>query len=209
VGAVRVGERTAGVAWVHAVATRHGTRVGVLDSKRSATKFRVLVGIADRQPAVNQGEIAPAVGVTSQAISEYIRELVADGFVEKEARSRYRVTKDGVDWLFQQAADVRRFAEHVTGDVLGSMQGDAAVAAAPISEGVIDLDTGDVTVFQVPPVRTGLPGSSESLRADAAPPAARSGLRPDVGAGLAPLAGLLDRLVVRRGVGVDDEPREF
>jgi len=76
-------------------------------------------------------------------------------------------------------------------------------------EGVIDLDPGDVTVFQVPPVRTGLPGSSESLRADAAPPAARSGLRPDVGAGLAPLAGLLDRLVVRRGVGVDDEPREF
>ncbi len=182
--------------------------VEVLDSKRSATKFRVLVEIADRQPAVNQGEIAAAVGVTSQAVSEYIRELVEDGFVEKEARSRYRVTKEGVDWLFQQAADVRRFAEHVTEDVLGSMQEDAAVAAARISEGetvslsiregllhatpgddgpatgvattdaepggvvgvtgfegVIDLDPGDVTVFQVPPVRTGLPGSSGSLRA--------------------------------------------
>ena len=182
--------------------------VEVLDSKRSATKFRVLVEIADRQPAVNQGEIASAVGVTSQAVSEYIRELVEDGFVEKEARSRYRVTKEGVDWLFQQAADVRRFAEHVTDDVLGSMQEDAAVATARITEGetvsltvregllhaapgaggpatgiattaadsgevvgvtgfegVIDLDPGDVTVFQVPPVRTGTPGRSESLAA--------------------------------------------
>jgi putative transcriptional regulator len=180
--------------------------VEVLDSKRSATKFRVLVEIADRQPAVNQGEIAAAVGVTAQAVSEYIRELVADGFVEKEARSRYRVTKEGVDWLFQQAGDVRRFAEHVTDDVLGSMQEDAAIATAAVSEGgtvslsvregllhaapdgagpatgvattdaeagevvgvtgfegVIDLAPGTVTVFQVPPVRTGTVARSEAL----------------------------------------------
>jgi putative transcriptional regulator len=109
--------------------------VDVLDNKRSATKFRVLVEIADRQPAVNQGEIADAVGVTSQAVSEYIRELVDEGFVEKEARSRYRVTKQGVDWLFQQAADVRRFADHVTDDVLGSMQEDAAFATADLEAG--------------------------------------------------------------------------
>jgi putative transcriptional regulator len=182
--------------------------VEVLDNKRSATKFRVLVEIADRQPAVNQGEIANAVGVTSQAVSEYIRELVEDGFVDKEARSRYRVTKEGVDWLFRQAADVRRFAEHVTDDVLGSMQEDAAVAVSEIEEGetvtlsvrdgllhavpgeegpatglattgaesggvvgvtgfegVIDLDPGHVTIFQVPPVRTGLPRRSEALAA--------------------------------------------
>ena len=109
--------------------------VDVLDNKRAATKFRVLVEIAERQPAVNQGEIADAVGVTSQAVSEYIRELVDEGFVEKEARSRYRVTKRGVDWLFQQAADVRRFTEHVTEDVLGSMQEDAAFATADIESG--------------------------------------------------------------------------
>lgn len=171
--------------------------VDVLEDKRAATTFRVLTEIAERGPAVNQGEIADAVGVTSQAVSEYIRELSDRGFVEKEARSRYQVTKEGVDWLFQQAADVRRFADHVTDDVLGSMQEDAAVATADISEGetvalsvengllratpgsdaaatgvattdagegavvgvtgfagVIDLDPGDVTVYQVPPVRS-------------------------------------------------------
>jgi putative transcriptional regulator len=180
--------------------------VEVLDKKRSATKFRVLVEIADRQPAVNQTEIADAVGVTSQAVSEYIRELIADGFVDKEARSRYRVTKEGVDWLFQQAADVRQFAEHVTEDVLGSMQEDAAIATAPIAEGdavsltvskgllhagpgdagpatgvatttadtggivgvtgfegVIEMETGDVTVFQVSSVRSGAMSTSERL----------------------------------------------
>ncbi|MHB9285750.1 winged helix-turn-helix transcriptional regulator [Halobacteriales archaeon Cl-PHB] len=109
--------------------------VDVLESKRDATRFRILVEIADRQPAVSQGEIADAVGVTSQAVSEYIRELVEDGYVEKEGRSRYRVTKEGVDWLFGAAGNIRRFADHVTEDVLGGVQEDAAIAEAAIAEG--------------------------------------------------------------------------
>jgi len=109
--------------------------VDVLANKRAAMRFRVLVEIAERQPAVSQGEIADAVGVTSQAVSEYIRELVEDGLVEKEGRSRYRVTTEGVDWTLSAATDVRRFAEHVTDDVLGSVQEDAAVATDPIEEG--------------------------------------------------------------------------
>ncbi|MFP9190834.1 winged helix-turn-helix transcriptional regulator [Natronosalvus vescus] len=109
--------------------------VDVLDNKRAATRFRILVEIAERQPAVSQSEIAEEVGVTSQAVSEYIRALVEDGFVDKEGRSRYRVTNEGVDWLFQAAGDVRRFADHVTEDVLGAMGEDAAIATA-------DLETG-------------------------------------------------------------------
>jgi len=84
---------------------------------------------------VSQGEIADAVGVTSQAVSEYIRELVDEELVEKEGRSRYRVTKEGVDWLLREATDVRRFADHVTEDILGSVQEDAAVATDRIAEG--------------------------------------------------------------------------
>jgi putative transcriptional regulator len=109
--------------------------VDVLANKRAATRFRVLVEIAERQPAVSQGEIAEAVGVTSQAVSEYIRDLVDDGLVEKQGRSRYRVTTEGVDWTLQAAADVRRFSEHVTDDVLGSVQEDAAVATDATDEG--------------------------------------------------------------------------
>jgi putative transcriptional regulator len=107
----------------------------VLADKRTATRFRILVEIADRQPAVSQGEVAEAVGVTAQAVSEYIRDLVAEGLVEKEARSRYRVTKEGVDWLFGEARALERYAEHVTDDVLGSVGEDAAVATDPVGEG--------------------------------------------------------------------------
>ncbi len=112
-----------------------GDMSDALADKRTATRFRVLVEIADRQPAVSQGEIADAVGVTSQAVSEYIRELVDDGLVTKEGRSRYSVTKEGVDWLFQQANSLQRYAEHVTGDVLGTVQEDTAIATAPIEAG--------------------------------------------------------------------------
>lgn len=109
--------------------------VDVLANKRTATRFRILVEIADRQPAVSQGEIADAVGVTSQAVSEYIRELIDDGYVEKEGRSRYRTTKEGVDWLFQAAMDVRRYSDFVTEDVLGGVQEDAAFAVDDIEDG--------------------------------------------------------------------------
>lgn len=172
--------------------------VDVLENQRTATRFRVLVEIADRQPAVSQGEIAEAIGVTSQAVSEYIRELVKEGYVEKDGRSRYRITKEGVDWLLGQAGDVRRYADRVTDDVLGGVTEDAAIAVDDIEEGeavtlsmregllhaspgesgpatgvattaatagtevgvtgfegIIDMEPGSVTVFQVPPVRSG------------------------------------------------------
>ncbi|MFB6153370.1 MAG: MarR family transcriptional regulator [Halodesulfurarchaeum sp.] len=109
--------------------------VEVLEDKRSATRFRILVEIADRQPAVSQGEIAEAVGVTSQAVSEYIGELVEAGYVTKEARSRYQVTNEGVDWLLRSATEVRRFADRVTEDVLGGVQEDAAIATDAIEQG--------------------------------------------------------------------------
>jgi putative transcriptional regulator len=106
-----------------------------LEDKRTATRLRVLVEIADRQPAVSQGEIAEAVGITSQAVSEYIRELVDDGYVEKEGRSRYRTTKEGVDWLFREVKSIRQFTDHVTEDVLQSVQEDAALATDRIEAG--------------------------------------------------------------------------
>ncbi|MFB6094437.1 MAG: MarR family transcriptional regulator [Halanaeroarchaeum sp.] len=183
----------------------------VLEDKRTATRFRILVEIADRQPAVSQEEIASAVGITSQAVSEYIRDLDDEGFVEKEGRSRYRVTNEGVDWLLRMAGDVRRFADRVTEDVLGGVYEDAAIATDDVEagetvtlsmddgllhatpgasgpatgvattdaeagddvgvsgfEGVIDFSPGAVSLYQVPPVRSGGSGGVDAGKLAAA-----------------------------------------
>lgn len=143
----------------------------VLDDKRDATRFRILTEIAERQPAVSQGEIADSVGVTAQAVSEYIRDLSSDGFVTKEGRSRYRVTEEGVDWLLRSAADLRRFVDHVTDDVLGSVGEDAAIATAEIAEGEqVSLSLADGLLHATPGdrgpatgVATGTAGAHEAV----------------------------------------------
>lgn len=108
---------------------------GVLRSKRNATRYRILVRIAERQPAVNQQEIGDAVGITAQAVSDYLRDLVEQGYVDKHGRGRYEVTKEGVDWLISQTDELRHFVQHVSEDVIGQVEIETAIATTEISEG--------------------------------------------------------------------------
>jgi len=107
----------------------------VLQSKRNATRYQILVEIAERQPAVSQQEIAEAIGITSQAVSNYLQELVEQGHVDKHGRGRYEVTKEGVDWLISQTDELRSFVDHVSEDVIGQVDVESALATAPLSEG--------------------------------------------------------------------------
>ncbi|MFB6295315.1 MAG: winged helix-turn-helix transcriptional regulator [Halobacteriales archaeon] len=109
--------------------------VSVLETKREATRYRILVEIAERQPAVSQREIAESIGVTAQAVSDYLRELIEEGYVHKRGRGRYEVTKEGVDWLISRTDDLREFLAHVTEDVIGEVEVEAAIATAGITEG--------------------------------------------------------------------------
>lgn len=134
-------------------ADRHeeATAPRVLASKRDATRYRVLVEIASRQPAVSQGEIAEAVGVTSQAVSDYVRDLVEAGYVEKHGRGRYEVTKEGVDWLISRTDALESYVETVSSDVLGSVDVDAAVATDAVAEGdTVELTMRDGVLHAVP-----------------------------------------------------------
>ncbi|MFC7176164.1 MarR family transcriptional regulator [Halosegnis marinus] len=107
----------------------------VLRSKRTATRYQILVEVADRQPAVSQQEIADAVGVTAQAVSEYLRELIEEGYVEKHGRGRYEVTKEGVDWLITRTDGLRDLVTRVSEEVVGQVDIDTAVAATDVREG--------------------------------------------------------------------------
>jgi putative transcriptional regulator len=109
--------------------------VSVLRSKREATRYRILVEIAERQPAVSQREVAEAIGVTSQAVSDYLQRLIDQGQVRKRGRGRYEVTKEGVDWLISNTDDLRGYLEHVTENVIGEVEVEAVIATAGIEEG--------------------------------------------------------------------------
>jgi putative transcriptional regulator len=108
---------------------------GVLESKRNATRYQILVEIAERQPAVNQQEIADAIGVTAQAVSDYLQDLIEQSYVTKHGRGRYEVTKEGVDWLISRTDDLRQFVEHVSEEVIGEVEVETAIAATDLQEG--------------------------------------------------------------------------
>jgi len=86
----------------------------ILKSKNLATKFQIMVEIAAHQPNIQQKDIAPRLGITSQAVSEYIRELIKDGWLSSEGRSRYKVTREGVDWILQMSRQLHSYAWFVS-----------------------------------------------------------------------------------------------
>jgi putative transcriptional regulator len=108
---------------------------GVLRSKRSATRYQILVGIAERQPAVSQREIADDIGITAQAVSDYLQDLIGEGYVRSPGRGRYEVTKEGVDWLIGRTDELREFVTHVSEDVIGQVEIETAIATADVAEG--------------------------------------------------------------------------
>lgn len=107
----------------------------LLRNKREATQYQILVEIAERQPAVSQREIADVIGITSQAVSNYLQELIDSGYVQKLGRGRYEVTKEGVDWLISRTDDLQAFVQHVSEDVIGRVDVESALATGEITAG--------------------------------------------------------------------------
>ncbi|WP_135825088.1 DUF7839 domain-containing protein [Halorussus ruber] len=153
----------------------------VLRSKRHATRYQILAEIAERQPAVSQREIADAIGVTSQAVSDYLKDLVDQGYVTKHGRGRYEVTKEGVDWLMGRTDELRAYVEHVSTDVIGEVEVETAIATADVSEGdAVSLSMRDGTLRATP----GRSGSTTAVAVTDAPAGAD--------AGVTDFAGVLD-----------------
>ncbi len=106
----------------------------ILRSKNLATKFQILLEIAANQPNIQQKEVAKKLDITSQAVSEYVRELIKDGWLSSQGRSRYRVTREGVDWILRMARQLRSYTSFV-GKVLSDISTSTAIADGDLSIG--------------------------------------------------------------------------
>jgi putative transcriptional regulator len=100
----------------------------ILRTKKESTKFQILVEIAGHQPDVRQKEIADKIGITPQAVSEYIKELVLEGFLFSDGRVRYRVTKNGVEWVLERAQELKKYARFVMEDIVSHVSVATAIA---------------------------------------------------------------------------------
>jgi len=107
----------------------------ILQSKRESSRFQILVEIAAHQPNLRQKEVAERLGVTPQAVSEYIKELVVDGLVTTDGRMRYSITKEGVEWLLESAAELKRYARVVMEEIISHVSVWTAIAELDLAEG--------------------------------------------------------------------------
>jgi putative transcriptional regulator len=129
--------------------------IEILQSKSGITKFQILIEVAAHQPFVRQKEVAEKVGVTPQAVSEYVKELTSEGFIISEGRGQYRVTKNGLEWVLENASEMKRYARSVIEDIISHVSTWTAIAEEDLNrgekvylkmnEGLLYVGTRDVT----------------------------------------------------------------
>lgn len=107
----------------------------ILRSKRESTRFQILVEIAEHQPAVRQQEVADKLGITPQAVSEYIRELVEEGMVIAHGRGNYEVSHAGIEWVLSNAEALESYARHINRDIIQQVFVWTAIAEVKLKKG--------------------------------------------------------------------------
>src|SRR3989304_9850598 len=107
----------------------------ILRSKKEITRFQILVEIAAHQPDVMQREIADRIGITPQAVSEYIKDLVLQGFLYSDGRVRYRVTKKGVEYVLERAQELKKYARYVMEDIVSHVSVATSIARENLKKG--------------------------------------------------------------------------
>jgi len=86
----------------------------VFKKKGELTRFQILAEIAENQPHIRQRNIAEKLGVTVQAVSENIKALTDQGYIEpRDGRSYYKLTKRGLEKLKREAITLRKYVDSV------------------------------------------------------------------------------------------------
>ncbi len=130
----------------------------VLRNKNLVTKFQILVEIAANQPNIQQRDIARSLNITPQAISEYIKELIKEGSLTSEGRSRYKVTTEGVNRVLKALRELRSYSSFAA-KVVANISVSAAVADCNLSQGqTVGLKMKDGLLFATNTIGEGARG---------------------------------------------------
>ena len=81
----------------------------LLREKGLATKFLILVEIASGHHS-RLSPIARKLDITNQAVSEYLKKMKKEGFIQ-QIEGEYRATKKGIQFLHSNFLELKRFAD--------------------------------------------------------------------------------------------------
>ncbi len=136
--------------------------VEILQNKNAATRFQILVEIATSGPSIQQKSIAVKLGLTPQAISDYIHQLVNEDLVVSTARSHYRVSTKGVNWMLKILRELRDYASMVE-QAVTNITVCAAIAESDINQGqAVGLRMKDGLLFATTQTSSGARGIAVS-----------------------------------------------
>lgn len=86
----------------------------IFKKRGELTKFQILSEISKQDPYLRQKHIADNLGITVQAVSENIKSLIDEGYVDtRDGRSSYKLTKKGIDKVKSNAAILKDYADDV------------------------------------------------------------------------------------------------
>lgn len=86
----------------------------VFKKKGELTQFQILAQIAERKSHLHQKDIGEKLGITVQAVSENIKTLVDEGFVEpSKGHGDYRITQKGIDKVKDDVVNLKNYANEV------------------------------------------------------------------------------------------------
>jgi putative transcriptional regulator len=108
--------------------------VEILQNQNSATRFRVMVEIVANQPNIQQKQIAGRLEITPQAVSDYIKQLLKDGLLISEGRSKYRLSIEGIDWMIKQIRTTKEYLAQAE-QLIGNVRISGAIAETAIRKG--------------------------------------------------------------------------
>ena len=108
--------------------------VELLQNKNSATRFQIMVEIAASGSNVHQKDIAAKLGVSPQAVSDYIQQLTNEELIDIVDRSAYKVNVKGVNWMLKMLREINDYISEAARAVT-NITICAAIAECDLSQG--------------------------------------------------------------------------